>query len=199
MFKKILLGVAAVLAIIVIGFVILVSTRPADFRISRSAKMAAPPAKVFTQVNDFHNWDAWSPWAKLDPNANVTFGGEPSGKGATFAWSGNDKVGAGRQTIVESHPDELIQIKLEFEKPFKATNTAEFTFQPEGDQTLVTWSMFGKNNFMGKAISLIMDCDKMVGPDFEKGLASLKAIVEAPDDKTNEPGAPKGEAITKTE
>src|SRR5262245_40364188 len=100
MLKKILLGVAAVLAIIILGFVILVSTRPADFRISRSAKMAAPPAKVFAQVNDFHNWDAWSPWAKLDPNAKATFGGESSGKGATFAWSGNDKVGEGRQTIV---------------------------------------------------------------------------------------------------
>ena len=183
MLKKILIGAAAVVAILVVGFLIVVAVQPDDFRISRSAKMLAPPSAVFTQVNDYHNWDAWSPWAKLDPNAKATFEGPTSGEGAVFAWSGNDEVGVGRQTIVESRPDELVRIKLEFEKPFKATSTAEFTFKPEGDQTLVTWSMFGKNDFMGKAISLFMDCDKMVGGEFEKGLANLKAIVEkAPSD-----------------
>src|SRR5439155_24076560 len=139
---------------------------------SRSAKIAALPSAVFAQVNDYHNWDAWSPWAKLDPDAKVTFEGPTSGAGSTFTWSGNDKVGAGRQTIVESVPDELVRIKLEFEKPFKATNTAEFTFKPDGEQTLVTWTMFGQNNFMGKTFSLISDCDKMVGSEFEKVLAS---------------------------
>jgi polyketide cyclase/dehydrase/lipid transport protein len=152
--------------------------QPSDFRVTRSAKMLAPPAAVFAQVNDYHNWDAWSPWAKLDPNAKVAFEGPTSGTGAIFTWSGNDKVGQGRQSIVESRADELIRIKLEFEKPFKATNTAEFTFRPERDQTVVTWSMFGKNNFMGKAVSMFMDCDKMVGSEFEKGLASMKTIVE---------------------
>jgi uncharacterized protein YndB with AHSA1/START domain len=143
--------------------------------------MSAPPEAVFAHVNDYHKWDAWSPWAKLDPNAKATFEGPTSGTGATMTWSGNDKVGEGRQTIVESRPDEVIRIKLDFLKPFKATSTAEFTFKPEGDQTVVTWSMYGKNDFMGKAVSLFMDCDKMVGSEFEKGLASMKAIVEAPE------------------
>jgi hypothetical protein len=199
MLKKTLIGITAVVAILIVGFLIAVSMQPNEFRVSRSAKMSAPPSAVFAQVNDYHNWDAWSPWAKLDPNAKATFEGPSSGTGAKFAWSGNDKVGAGRQTIVESIPDELIRIKLEFEKPFKATNTAEFTFKPEGDQTLVTWSMFGPNNFMGKAISLIMDCDKMVGAEFEKGLASMKAVVEAPADTSNGGTKPADEAVTKTE
>ena len=136
MLKKVLLSVAAGIAIIVIGFVIVVAMQPNEFRISRSAKMAAPPATVFAQVNDYHNWDAWSPWATLDPNAKTTFEGPSSGTGSTFSWSGNDKVGEGRQTIIESRPDELIRIKLEFKKPFEATNTAEFTFKPEGEQTV---------------------------------------------------------------
>src|SRR5436305_162657 len=158
MLKKILIAVA----VIIVLLIIVVAVQPSDFRVTRSTKIAAPADVVFAQVNDFHNWDAWSPWAKLDPNAKVTFEGPTSGAGSTFTWSGNDKVGAGRQTIVESVPDELVRIKLEFEKPFNATNTAEFTFKPDGDQTLITWSMFGKNGFMGKAVSLFMDCDKMV-------------------------------------
>jgi len=185
MILKIVVGVAAAIAAVVILFLIVVAIQPSDFRVSRSAKMAASPAAVFEQVNDYHNWDAWSPWAKLDPDAKVTFEGPSSGTGAKFSWSGNDKVGVGQQTIVESKPDELVRIKLEFEKPFKGTRTAEFTFKPEADQTLVTWSMFGKNNFMGKAVSLFMDCDKMVGGDFEKGLASIKAIVEEKSDTQN--------------
>jgi len=183
MFRKVVLGIAGAIAVLAILFAIVVSLQPSDFRVSRSAKMTAPPSDVFAQVNDYHNWDAWSPWAKLDPNAKVTFEGPSSGKGAIFTWSGNDKVGVGRQEIVESQPNELVRIKIDFEKPFKGTSTAELTFKPEGDQTVVTWSMFGKNDFMGKAISLFMDCDKMVGGEFEKGLANLKAIVEkAPSD-----------------
>jgi Polyketide cyclase / dehydrase and lipid transport len=178
--KKILIGLGVVAAIVV-AFLIVVAMQPSDFRITRSAKMSATPATVFAQVNDYHKWDAWSPWAKLDPNAKATFEGPTSGTGATMTWSGNDKVGEGRQTIIESRADDMIRIKLDFLKPFEATNTAEFTFKPEGDQTVVTWSMYGKNNFMGRAVSLFMDCDKMVGSEFEKGLASMKAIVEAPE------------------
>jgi hypothetical protein len=200
MVKKVLLGVGATLAVIIVALLIVIAMKPNEFRITRSAKMAAPPEVVFAQVNDYHNWDAWSPWAKLDPNAKVTFEGPSAGKGAVFTWSGNDQVGAGRQTIVESHPNELVQIKLEFQKPFQATNTAEFTFKPEGEQTVVTWSMFGQNNFMGKAISLFMDCDKMVGGDFEKGLASLKAIVEAqPAPANKDDGQESKEAVAKSE
>lgn len=195
MVKKIVIGVAAAIAAIVGLFVIVVAMQPADFRVTRTAKMAAPPSAVFVQVNDYHNWDAWSPWAKLDPNAKVTFEGPSSGTGAKFSWSGNDKVGEGRQTIVESKPDELVRINLEFFKPFKGTSTAEFTFKPENDRTLVTWSMFGKNDFFGKAISLFMDCDKMIGGQFEEGLASMKKIVEA----TDEAQKPNDGQITKTE
>jgi hypothetical protein len=175
MLKTILIIAAVVIA----GFVIVVLTRPDDFRLSRSTTIAAPQAVVFAQVNDFHKWEAWSPWAKLDPNATNTFEGPAEGLGSKFSWAGNSKVGAGSMTITESRPDDLVRLRLEFLKPFKATNTTEFTMQPTEGQTVVTWTMTGKNNFMAKAFSLFMDCEKMVGPDFEKGLANLKAVAEA--------------------
>jgi polyketide cyclase/dehydrase/lipid transport protein len=178
MVKRILFSAAAVIAALVVLFVLLASIQPTDFRIARSQEMAAPASAVFAQVNDFHAWEAWSPWAKLDPNATTTFEGPTSGVGASFIWSGNDKVGAGRQTILESRPDELVRIKLDFERPFKDTCDVDFKFEPKQEQTLVVWSMSGKRNFIAKAMSLFIDCDKIVGPDFEKGLVSLKKIVE---------------------
>jgi hypothetical protein len=145
----------------------------------RSASVSAPAPTVFAQVNDFHKWEAWSPWAKLDPAAKATFEGPSAGIGAIFRWAGNKEVGEGSMTITESRPSDLIRIKLEFLKPFAATNRAEFTFKPQGDQTVVTWSMEGKNNFMAKAFCLFMNMDKMVGSQFEKGLANMKALAEA--------------------
>jgi hypothetical protein len=174
MLIKILIG----LAVVVIGFVVVVVTRPTDFRVARSLVMNAPPEAAFAQVNDFHNWNDWSPWAKVDPNAKVIFEGPASGVGAVFRWDGNKDIGSGSMTIQESRPSDLIRIRLEFLKPFAAVNTTEFTFTPQGGQTLVTWSMYGKNGFLGKAIGLFMDCEKMVGPMYEKGLASMKGIVE---------------------
>ena len=171
--------ILVIAALVVIGFVILVLTRPADFRLTRSATIAAPPAVVFAEVNDFHQWEAWSPWAKMDPNATNSYEGPPAGVGAKFSWSGNNKVGEGSMTITESRPSDLVRLQLESLRPFKGTNTTEFTFQPQDGKTLVTWTMTGKNNFIGKAVSLFMDCEKMVGPDFEKGLANLKAVAEA--------------------
>jgi hypothetical protein len=153
--------------------------RPAEFHVSRAAMMKASPELVFGEVNDLHRWEAWSPWAKLDPNAKTTFEGANAGKGASMTWSGNHKVGEGTMTIAESRPHELIRFKLDFRKPMKGTNMAEFTFRPEADGTKVVWSMSGKNNFMAKAISLFIDCDKMVGGNFEKGLADLQKVVEA--------------------
>ena len=176
MFKYLLLGLAA----IVVVLLIVAALQPADFRIARSATIAAPASAVFEQLNDFHKWNDWSPWAKMDPNAKNTFEGAPAGVGASFAWAGNHEVGEGRMTITESKPGELVRMKLEFIKPFAATNTAEFTLKPEGDQTAVTWSMTGRNGFMGKAMGLIMNCEKMVGGQFEQGFANLKAIVEKP-------------------
>jgi hypothetical protein len=176
---EIILIVVLALAAIVAGFVAVVSMQPSEFRIARSATIAAPASDVFAQVNDFHNWQAWSPWAKLDPAMTQTYDGAPAGTGAIYAWAGNGKVGQGRMTLTESHPSDLIRINLEFMKPFKATNIAEFTFKAEGNQTVITWSMTGRNNFMLKAFGLFMNMDKMVGGDFEKGLASMKTVVEA--------------------
>ena len=175
MLKKILIS----LAVIVVVLVVVVAMQPSEFRIARSATISAPAPAVFAQVNDFHKWDAWSPWAKLDPAAKATFEGPSAGIGAIFRWAGNEEVGEGSMTITESRPSDLIRIKLEFQRPFAATNTAEFTFKPEGNQTAVTWSMEGKNNFIAKAMCLFMNMDKMVGGQFEKGLASMKSIVEA--------------------
>ncbi len=176
LFSKVLLGIA----LVIVALAVVVAMQPADFRIERAATISAPPAAVFAQVNDFHNWQAWSPWEKLDPNMKKTYEGEPGKNGATYAWSGNNEVGEGKMTLEESTPNERIKIKLEFLKPFAATNTTEFTFKPQGDQTVVTWTMSGQKNFMAKAFHMIMDMDKMVGSDFEKGLASMKTVVEKP-------------------
>lgn len=172
--------VVGVLFGFLIGFVVVVARRPDEFAVQREADFAAPPTVVFAQVNDFHAWDAWSPWAKLDPNSVVTFDGAPSGPGAKFAWSGNKKVGEGRMTIVDSKSPEFVKIKLEFIKPFAATNDTLFTFAPRGTGTHVTWRMTGRSpGFMHKAICALMNMDKMVGRDFEKGLANMKQIAEA--------------------
>jgi hypothetical protein len=175
MLKKILIA----LAVIVIVFVVIVALQPSEFRVARTAAISAPPPAVFAQVNDFHNWEAWSPWAKLDPAAKNSFEGPSAGIGAIFKWSGNNEVGEGRMTITESRPSDLIKIKLDFTKPFEATNTTEFTFKPEGNQTMVTWSMFGTNNFIAKAFCLFNSMDKMIGGQFEKGLAQMKSVAES--------------------
>ena len=175
MMKKILLA----LLLIVVVFIIVVATRRADFQITRSTTIAAPAVVVFAQVNDFHKWDAWSPWAKLDPTMKQTHEGVSAGPGAIYTWSGNKDVGEGRMTLTESRTNELVRIKLEFLKPFPAINTTEFSFKPEGTQTAVVWSMTGTNNFMAKAFCMFMNMDKMVGGDFEKGLVQLKTVAEA--------------------
>jgi len=175
MLKKILIALAA----IVVVFIVVVAMQPSDFRIARSATISAPAPAVFAEVNDLHKWEAWSPWAKLDPAAKSTFEGPSAGTGAIFRWAGNKEVGEGSMTITESRPNELIRFNPEFVKPMAGTSTAEFTFKPEGNQTTVTWSMTGKSNFIARAMCLFMNMDKMVGGQFEKGLAAMKSIVEA--------------------
>lgn len=165
------------LAIIII--LVLASRQPADFKVTRTDSISASASAIFPHVNTLQLWNAWSPWAKLDPNSKTTFEGPTAGVDAKMSWAGNNKVGVGSMTILESRPDEYIQFKLEFQKPMKATNIAEFSFKPEGDQTTVTWTMTGTNNFMGKVMGLVINCDKMVGGQFEKGLADLKTVVEA--------------------
>ena len=167
-----------VVAALIVVFLIVVAFQPSAFRVVRTATIAAPPEAVFAQVNDFHKWEAWSPWAKMDPAMKQTYGGPPAGVGAVSEWAGNSQVGAGRMTITESRPAELVRIKLEFFRPFKGTNAAEFSFKPAGGQTEVTWSMSGDLNFFTKGFSLFMSMDKMIGRDFEKGLAAMKAVAE---------------------
>jgi hypothetical protein len=172
--KKILISVA----VLVIAFVAVVAMQPSEFRVARSATIAAPAPVVFAEVNDFRKREAWSPWAKLDPAMKKVYTGAPAGTGAVYAWSGNGEVGEGRTTIIESRPHDLVRIKLEFVRPFAATNDVEFTFRPDGNRTAVTWSMTGRNGFLAKAAGLVMDMDRMVGGQFETGLARLKAVAE---------------------
>ena len=175
MLKKILIALA-VIAIVVVG---VVAMQPSEFRVVRTATIAAPAPVVFAQVNDFRKWQAWSPYERLDPAMKRIYEGAPAGTGAIYTWAGNNEVGEGRTTITESRPSDLIRIKLEFVRPFSATNTAEFTFKPEGNQTAVTWSLAGKKNFTAKAVHLFMNMDRMVGGQFEEGLARMKSVVEA--------------------
>ena len=175
MLLYILLG----LAVIVVGFIAVVATRPGDFRITRSAAITAPPAIVFAQVNDLRKWQEFSPWAKMDPAAKNTYEGPATGVGAVFKWDGNKKVGAGIMTIIESRANELVRFKLEFLQPYQATNQVDFIFKAEAAQTVVTWNMAGKSNFVMKAMGLFMNFDEMIGGQFEAGLATLKALTEA--------------------
>ncbi|MDY7228854.1 SRPBCC family protein [Hyalangium rubrum] len=175
MLKKILLG----LVVAVVALAGYIASRPAHFSLQRTATIPAPPEVAFALVNDFHYWNQWSPWDKLDPNQKTAFDGAPAGTGAKYSWVGNDDVGEGRMTIEESKPNELVRIKLEFIKPFEATNTTTFHFKPEGEGVSVTWQMEGENNFMSKAFSVFVNMDEMVGKDFEKGLASMKTAAEA--------------------
>jgi hypothetical protein len=167
------------LVVIVVGLVGVITLQPARYRVSRSTTIAAPAPVVFAQVNDFHKWSAWSPWEKIDPAMKRTYEGPPAGVGASYAWVGSREVGEGRMTIVESRPSDLIQVKLEFVKPFAGTSVAEFSFKPDGERTLVTWSMTGDKNFIAKAIHLVMSMDRMIGDQFDKGLAAMKTVAEA--------------------
>src|SRR5213592_5150938 len=174
-----LIKILIALAVIVIVFVVIVALQPSEFKVVRNATISAPAPALFAQVNDFHKWEAWNPWGKLDPTMKQAYEGAPAGTGAIYTWSGNNEVGEGRMTITESRPSDLIRIRLEFLKPFAATSTAEFAFKPEGNRTVVTWSMAGNVNFMAKIVHLFMDMDRMIGDKFEQGLARLKSITEA--------------------
>ena len=173
-----MLPILLALAFIAILVIIVIAGQPDEFTVTRAANISAPPEKIFPHVNDLHQWEAWSPWAKLDPNAKYTFSGADAGTGAAMAWEGGKKVGAGQMTITESQPSGLIRFRLDFQKPMSATNTAEFTFRAEAGQTVVTWSMAGKSCSLSKVFGLFMDFDKMCGDQFEKGLASLKSVTE---------------------
>jgi hypothetical protein len=175
MLIKILIGIAAV----VVVFVIVVALQPAKFRVARTATVPAPPSVVFEQVNVLRNWEPWNPWLKLDPAAKTTYEGPSEGKGAISRWAGNGQVGEGSMTITESRPSDLVRLRLDFLKPFESTCIAEFTFKPDGDKTVVTWSMDGQKTFVTKAVHLFMNMDKMIGGQFDQGLATLSSVAEA--------------------
>lgn len=176
-------GTAMLYFMIALGLIalllIIISLQPTEFCITRSATIQAPAETIFPHVNNLRKWEAWSPWAKMDPKATITFDGPAEGKGAGYTWAGNNQVGCGRMTITESQPPHLIRSNLEFTAPMKAFNLTEFTFKPTDKGTVVTWTMTGKNGFMAKAFGLFVNCDKMVGGQFEKGLAQMKALTEA--------------------
>jgi hypothetical protein len=176
MFIKIILGVVAALIVLTVVIVL----RPDDFRVERSIAIKAPPSAIFPYLNEQRKGQEWGPWSKLDPNMKQTFTGPEAGVGSAVTWDGNNQVGAGTSTITESQPDQLVRMKLEFLRPFAGTNTADFVLKPEGDQTVVTWAMYGKANFISKAMGLFMNCDKMCGDMFNQGLADLKTLVEKP-------------------
>jgi hypothetical protein len=163
------------------GLMVFISRQPADFKISRTLTMAASEEEIFGHINDLRRFNLWSPWAKMDPHVKQSFDGAEEGKGAIMRWEGNSKVGQGSMEIVQSRPFSFIQCRMEFLKPMKATNIAEFVLKPSpGGETSVIWTMSGTNNFISKAMNLVLSIDRMVGTEFEKGLANLKALVEQP-------------------
>ena len=171
------LTIGIVVVVLLAGLLCFAATRPNTFRYQRTASINAPPQKILPLIQDFHNWIDWSPWEKLDPALKRTYGGAASGKGAVYEWEGNNKAGQGRMEITEASLSKVL-IKLDFLKPFEAHNTAEFNLEPRGDATTINWAMYGPNPFIAKVMCLFVNMDKMVGKDFEAGLANLKAAAE---------------------
>lgn len=175
MLKKIALTLVLLIAL----FCAIVALRPAEFHVERHATLAASPSALFERVNNHHKFNEWNPFLKVDPNVKNTYSGPETGVGAVCSWDGNKDIGAGSATIVESKPNELVRMRMDWKRPMEGVATVDFTFKPDGDKTVVTWSMYGKNGFLGKLVSLFMDCDKMVGPQFEEGLTSLGKLAAA--------------------
>jgi hypothetical protein len=173
MLKKIALAVV-VLVVAVLAFA---TTRPDSFRVQRSASIKAPPEKISPLINDFHSWASWSSYEKLDPAMKRTYSGAPSGKGAVYEWDGNSKAGKGRMEITDTSPRSTT-IKLDFVKPLESHSVAQFTLEPKGDSTNVTWSMEGPSPYVTKVMGLFFNMDRMIGKDFESGLANLKTVAE---------------------
>ncbi|TMJ58830.1 MAG: polyketide cyclase [Alphaproteobacteria bacterium] len=170
--------IAITVAIAIAIVLILAATKPDTFSVRRVTTVRAPPEKIFPLINDFHQWGTWSPWEDKDPAMKRTYSGAGTGKGAVYAWDGNKNVGTGRMEILEVSAPSKIVIKLDFFKPFEAHNTAEFTMLPQGDATSLTWLMHGPAPFMSKVMQVFMNMDKMIGKDFEAGLAKLKKLTE---------------------
>lgn len=178
MLKTILLSVAAILVAGLVIVLILAAMRPDTFTLQRSLAINAPPERIFRLINEFRNWTQWSPWEKLDPNLKRDYSGAPAGVGAIYAWEGDKKVGQGRMEIVEATVPSKVALKLDFIRPFEAHNDVTFALEPAGAATNVTWTMTGPTPFVAKIFHVFVDMDRMVGGDFEAGLASMKAAAE---------------------
>jgi len=170
------IGMIIVLAVVVV--LVLAARKPDHFRVQRSASIDAPPERIFPLINDFHRWGEWSPYEHKDPDMKRTFSGAGSGRGSIYEWAGNSNVGSGRMEIVESSVPSKVAIKLDFLKPFEGHNIATFTMEPAGGATNVTWVMDGPTPFVGKIMHVFINMDRMVGTDFEAGLANLKTAAE---------------------
>jgi uncharacterized protein YndB with AHSA1/START domain len=175
---KTIATIAAVLVVVIAGVLIYAATKPDSFTVRRSATVKAPPDKIFALITDLHGWATWSPYEKKDPAMKRTFSGAAAGKGAVYEWDGNNSVGKGRMEIVDTAASSKITIKLDFIKPFEGHNTAEFTMEPKGDTTAVTWAMYGPSPYVAKVMGTFFNMDTMIGKDFEVGLANLKAVAE---------------------
>jgi len=170
--------IAIIVAVLLAGILIFAATRPDTFRVQRSTSIKAPPEKIFPLINDLRGWGAWSPYEKRDPAMKRAFGATAAGKGAVYEWDGNKSVGKGRMEITDTAPPSQIVIKLDFIAPFEAHNVAEFTLNGKGDATNVTWAMYGPASFVSKLMGIFFNVDRMIGKDFEAGLAALRAIAE---------------------
>jgi carbon monoxide dehydrogenase subunit G len=170
----------AVIIVLIALISVLASTKPDIIRVHRVANIKAPSEKIFNLINDFHRWSAWSPYEKLDPAMKKTLSGAARGRGAVYEWEGKGKAGMGRMEITESLPASKITIQLDFIKPFEGHNVAEFTLKPSGDTTDVTWAMQGPAPFISKVMQVFFNLDRLIGKDFEVGLANLKTLAEAP-------------------
>lgn len=171
--------VSVVILALLAALLIFIATRSDTMHVERTAVVNAPADVVFSIINDLHQWSLWSPYDKRDPDMKKTYEGAPTGPGASYAWNGNKHVGEGRMTIVSGQPNELITMKLEFTRPFPGQNRVDFKLVPITGGTRVSWILEGKNNFMSKAMSLIINMDKMIGTDFEVGLANLNTVAQA--------------------
>jgi len=179
MLKKAIISIVIALLLTFALLGVFIVMQPDEFTISRKTTIAAAPERIFAEVNDFHKWDAWSPWAKLDPNMKTEISGPEAGKGAVFYWTGDQEVGEGRMTIIESTSPNLVKIDLHFIKPFDSSSITEIKITPSGANSDVEWTMSGKHNFMSKAFSLFVDMDKAIGADLDKGLSKLKILIES--------------------
>lgn len=174
-FKRIFISFLIALAMLVA----VIEMQPSTYSVTRSAMISAPPAIVFENIDDFHKWQAWSPWANIDPGMKQAYSGPAAGVGAEYRWSGNERAGEGAMVITESRPNEHVGIELAFTRPYVSSSVISLGIQPQGSGSVVTWNMTGKNNFALKALAFFSSVDRMIGPDFERGLAQLKSVAEA--------------------